>query len=97
MLKIGIIVGSTRPGRKAAAVAKWVLDILKSRKDAEFEIVDIEDYKLPVLDEPVSARAHQYGESYTKMVALAVSEQGDHFGMHASPAGCRRSLKSLIV
>src|SRR2546422_4777689 len=53
MLKIGIIVGSTRPGRKAAAVAKWVHDILKNRKDAEFEIVDIEDYKLPLLDEPV--------------------------------------------
>jgi NAD(P)H-dependent FMN reductase len=41
MLKVGIIVGSTRPGRKATAVAKWVLDILMSRKDAEFEIVDI--------------------------------------------------------
>src|ERR1700716_2053892 len=26
MLKIGIIVGSTRPGRKAAAVATWVHD-----------------------------------------------------------------------
>ncbi len=38
ILKIGIIVGSTRPGRKAVAVAKWVHDILKSRKDAEFEI-----------------------------------------------------------
>jgi NAD(P)H-dependent FMN reductase len=45
MLKIGIVVGSTRPGRKAAAVAKWVHDILKNRKDAEFEIVDIDDYK----------------------------------------------------
>jgi NAD(P)H-dependent FMN reductase len=56
MLKIGIIVGSTRPGRKAAAVAKWVHDILKSRKDADFEIVDIEDYKLPLLDEPVPPR-----------------------------------------
>jgi NAD(P)H-dependent FMN reductase len=43
MLKIGIIVGSTRPGRKAPAVAKWVHDILKSRKDEDFEIVDIED------------------------------------------------------
>ena len=53
MLKVGIIVGSTRPGRKAAAVAKWVHGLLKSRNDAEFEIVDIEDYKLPLLDEPV--------------------------------------------
>src|SRR5881392_3547174 len=60
MLKIGIIVGSTRPGRKAAAVAKWVHDILKSRKDAEFEIVDIEDYKLPLLEEPVPPTMHQY-------------------------------------
>ena len=70
---------------------------LKSRKDAEFEIVDIEDYK-PVLDEPVSPRAHQYGKSYTKMLALAVSEQVITLGcMPASSAGCRRSLKSLIV
>src|SRR2546428_11034091 len=66
MLKIGIIVGSTRPGRKAAAVAKWVHDILKSRKDAEFEVVDIEDYKLPLLDEPVPPIMHQYGQPHTK-------------------------------
>src|SRR5260370_35750312 len=66
MLKIGIIVGSTRPGRKAAAVAKWVLDILKSRKDAEFEIVDIEDYKLPLLDEPVPPIMRQYTNPHTK-------------------------------
>src|SRR5258708_32333128 len=66
MLKIGIIVGSTRPGRKAAAVAKWVHDILKSRKDADFEIVDIEDYKLPLLDEPVPPRLHQYTKPHTK-------------------------------
>src|SRR5438094_7788705 len=70
MLKIGIIIGSTRPGRKAAAVAKWVHDILKSRKDAEFQIVDIEDYKLPLLDElenevstwaHVSVHSHRFG------------------------------------
>src|SRR5438128_12440023 len=66
MLKIGIIVGSTRPGRKAAAVAKWVHDILKNRKDAEFEIVDIEDYKLPLLDGPVPPTMHQYSKPHTK-------------------------------
>src|ERR1700747_790451 len=66
MLKIGIIVGSTRPGRKAAAVAKWVHDILKGRQDGDFEIVDIEDYKLPLLDEPASPRMHQYSKPHTK-------------------------------
>ena len=60
MIKVGIIVGSTRPGRKAAAVAEWVHNLLKTRNDAEFEIVDIEDYKLPLLDEPVPPIMHQY-------------------------------------
>jgi NAD(P)H-dependent FMN reductase len=66
MLKVGIIVGSTRPGRKAAAVAKWAHDILKSRKDAEFEMVDIGDYKLPLLDEPMPPIMHQYSKPHTK-------------------------------
>ncbi|HEV2177347.1 MAG TPA: NAD(P)H-dependent oxidoreductase [Terriglobia bacterium] len=67
MLRIGIIVGSTRPGRKAAAVAKWVQEVLKSRKDAEFESVDIADYKLPLLDEPMPPSMRQYSRPHTKM------------------------------
>lgn len=66
MLKVGVIVGSTRPGRKAAAVAKWVYEILRSRKDAEFEVVDIADYKLPLLDEPMPPSLHQYSKDHTK-------------------------------
>jgi len=66
MLRVGIIVGSTRPGRKAAAVANWAYDILKSRKDAEFEVIDIEDYKLPLLDEPVPPSMGQYSKGHTK-------------------------------
>jgi len=66
-LRVGIIVGSTRPGRKAAAVAEWAYNILKSRQDAEFEIVDIEDYKLPLLDEPMPPSRHQYSKPHTKI------------------------------
>jgi NAD(P)H-dependent FMN reductase len=66
MIKVGIIVGSTRPGRKAATVAKWVHDLLKNRNDAEFEIVDIEDYKLPLLDEPVPPMMRQDSNPHTK-------------------------------
>ena len=66
MLKIGIIIGSTRPGRKAPAVADWVYSILKSRKDAEFEIVDIAEYNLPFLDEPVPPSLHHYSKAHTK-------------------------------
>jgi NAD(P)H-dependent FMN reductase len=66
MLRIGVIVGSTRPGRKAADVAKWVYGILKPRTDAEFEIVDIEDYRPPLLDEPISPMFGQYTKAHTK-------------------------------
>jgi NAD(P)H-dependent FMN reductase len=65
MLKIGIIAGSTRPGQKSTTVAKWVHEILNSRKDAEFEIVNIGDYNLPLLDEPVPPSMHQYSKAHT--------------------------------
>jgi NAD(P)H-dependent FMN reductase len=66
MLNIGIIVGSTRPGRKAGEVAKWAHDLLKARTDATFEIVDIDEFKLPLLDEPVPPMRKQYNKPHTK-------------------------------
>ncbi|MCM3585165.1 NAD(P)H-dependent oxidoreductase [Mesobacillus maritimus] len=49
MLKIGIVLGSTRQGRVSPQVAEWVKGIADKRTDAEFEIVDIADYNLPFL------------------------------------------------
>ena len=66
MLKIAIIVGSTRPGRKADVVAKWAYEIAGQRSDAEFEIVDIKDFNLPLLDEPNSPLFGQYTRDHTK-------------------------------
>lgn len=67
MVKIGIIIGSTRPGRNAPAVAQWVYDIAKSRTDAEFELVDLADYQLPLYDEPVPpSMSTSYEKEHTK-------------------------------
>jgi NAD(P)H-dependent FMN reductase len=65
-MKIGIIIGSTRPGRNSEAVAKWVYDIASKRSDAEYELVDIKEYELPLLDEPVPPAMHQYQHEHTK-------------------------------
>lgn len=51
MTKIAILTGSVRPGRQSLNVASWVKNIADQRSDAEFEIVDIADFKLPVWDE----------------------------------------------
>ncbi|RJL22044.1 NADPH-dependent FMN reductase [Bailinhaonella thermotolerans] len=63
--KVAIIVGSTRPGRKAEAVAAWVHGLAARRDDATFEVVDLADYPLPHLDEPVPPRAGHYGNPHT--------------------------------
>ena len=65
MTKIGIILGSTRPGRNGEAVAKWVLDLASKRTDAEFELVDLLDFKLPHLDEAIPASMAQYSQPHT--------------------------------
>ncbi|HEY9592996.1 MAG TPA: NAD(P)H-dependent oxidoreductase [Spirochaetia bacterium] len=73
MLKVAIIVGSTRPGRNGEQVAKWVLERAKARKDAEFTIVDLKDYNLPLLDEPVPPSMGQYSKPHTKAWAKTVA------------------------
>lgn len=73
MLRIAIILGSTRPGRNGEAVAKWVYEIAQKRSDAEFELVDIKDFNLPLLDEPVPPSLGQYSKEHTKTWAAKIN------------------------
>ncbi|GAB3465954.1 NAD(P)H-dependent oxidoreductase [Massilia terrae] len=73
MIRIGVIVGSTRPGRKALDVAKWVLDIANLRSDAVYELVDIADARLPLLDEPMPPSMGQYSQQHTKDWAAKIA------------------------
>lgn len=77
MLKIGIIIGSTRPTRVGADVGKWVYEFCKNRSDteAEFELIDIKDYDLPLLDEPVPpSMATEYTKDHTKKWSSKIDE-----------------------
>jgi NAD(P)H-dependent FMN reductase len=73
MVRIAIIVGSTRPGRKADAVARWVHEHASKRGDADYEIVDIADFGLPLLDEPVPPSMGQYSKPHTKRWAETIA------------------------
>lgn len=74
MTKIAIITGSTRPGRVNRGVAEWVLETASQRSDAEFELVDIADYALPMLDEAVPAGYRQYANEHTKVWSAKIAE-----------------------
>jgi NAD(P)H-dependent FMN reductase len=73
MLTIGIIVGSTRPGRKSEAVARWVLELASKRSDAAFTLVDLKDFDLPLLDEASPAARGRYEHAHTKAWAATVA------------------------
>jgi NAD(P)H-dependent FMN reductase len=54
-IRIGIIIGSTRPGRNGAQVAEWIRDLAAAHAPGvEFALVDLLDFPLPHFDEPMS-------------------------------------------
>lgn len=74
MVKLGIIIGSTRPGRKAEAVARWVLEKAGARTNAQLELIDIKDYNLPLLDEAMPPSMGKYEQPHTKKWANKIAQ-----------------------
>lgn len=72
-LTIGIIVGSTRPGRVGDQVARWVFENA-AVADATFELIDLANFELPNLDESVPGGAGKYELDHTKAWAAALSK-----------------------
>jgi len=52
--KIGVIVGSTRPGRFADHPAKWIRELAEKRGDMDIEMLDLRDWPMPFFDEAIS-------------------------------------------
>ena len=48
-LKVGIILGSTRQGRKSEEVGNWVYELTKDTPNLDVEIVDPKEYDLPFI------------------------------------------------
>src|SRR5256885_16315347 len=98
MLRIAVIIGSTRPGRNGEAVGKWVYEIAQKRSDAEFELVDIKDFNLPLLDEPMPPIMGQYSKPHTKGWAAKIgSFDGYIFVTPEYNHGICGALKNALV
>jgi NAD(P)H-dependent FMN reductase len=55
MLKLALIIGSTRPNRFADIPARWIADAAAQRDDFTLDILDLRDQDLPFYEEPVPA------------------------------------------
>ena len=54
-------------------MAQWVYDVARKRDDAEFEVVDIQAFDLPLLDEPVPPSLGQYSQPHTQAWAAKIA------------------------
>jgi NAD(P)H-dependent FMN reductase len=101
-VKIGIVIGSTRPGRKGAGVGAWVHEIASRRDDAEFEIVDLADYGLVLLDEETvpSDAGGEYASAATRRWSRKIDELDGFVWVtpeynHGVPAAMKNALDVL--
>lgn len=51
MLRLKIILGSTRNGRFGIQPAEWIMDLTKQFPDASFELIDLAEHNLPFITE----------------------------------------------
>jgi NAD(P)H-dependent FMN reductase len=101
-MRIGIIVGSTRPGRNGLKVAQWVHGLAAQRKSAEYELVDLVDFALPLLDEPVPpAMSKEYAHEHTRRWAAKVASFDGYVFVtpeynHGPPAALKNAMDYLF-
>ncbi len=78
MLKLHVVVVSTRQGRQGLAVAKWFHQLSVEYAKFDVELVDLAEVALPLFDEPRHPRLKQYEHEHTKRWS-AVVERADAF------------------
>lgn len=100
--RLAIVIGSTRPGRHAEIVARWVHDLAGGHDDATVELVDLAEHVLPMYDEPVPPMAGCYTHPHTHRWAETVAAF-DGFAFvtpeynHAPPAVLKNALDYLFA
>ena len=100
MTNIAVILGSTRPNRVGAAVAEWVYEQARQRDDATFELVDLADFDLPLLDEPYPPSMNMYQHEHTKTWSAKIAEFDGYVFVsaeynHSVPAALKNALDYL--
>lgn len=78
-MKIGVIVGSIRKGRKGDSVGAWVAEQAKARgtEGFEYELVDVADFGLGLMDQEVIPG--MANRQYDNDAATAWSQKIDEF------------------
>ncbi len=99
-LKIGVIVGTTRPNRISRKIADWFMETMKDQKGLQFKIIDLAEVNLPMYDEPMSPIMGKYENEHSKQWSKTIS-QYDGFVLvtaeynYAYPASLKNAIDYL--
>jgi len=99
--KVFVIIGSARPGRIGHTIAEWYVQVAKGqRPEMQFEIIDLAEWNLPLLNEPIPARSHIYQHNHTKRWSAKISEADGYIIVtpeynHGYPASLKNALDYL--
>lgn len=104
MTRIGVIVGSTRPTRSGLAVGEWVVEtaMRTGGADVTYELVDLADFALPVLDEPVPGIMGDYRHEHTRRWAGKIASLDGFVFVtpeynHAMPGALKNAIDYLFA
>jgi len=89
-LNIGIIIGTTREGRVSPQVANWVKENADQRNDANYIILDIKEFKLPLLGESSDTTGITLWNEKLKTLDGFVFVTGEY--NHSLPASLKNAL-----
>ncbi|MFL5307093.1 MAG: NADPH-dependent FMN reductase [Polyangia bacterium] len=73
MLKLLVVVTSTREARVGHLIADWAMEQVRAHGKFESELSDLKTVGLPLLDEPNHPRLGQYKHAHTKAWSATVS------------------------
>lgn len=103
-LRLAVVTGSTRPGRRATQVAEWVRLRAAAHLGARADVtvIDLAEVALPLLDEPLPAAIGDYRNPHTKNWARLV-DAVDGFVFvtpeynHSMPAALKNAVDFLFA
>ena len=71
--RIAVVIGSTRPTRICPGIAAWIAKNAQQGSSLRYELLDLAEVGLPLLDEPLKAALGQYRHEHTKRWSGTVS------------------------
>jgi NAD(P)H-dependent FMN reductase len=101
MLKLQVIIASTRGGRQGDLVGAWFLEHARTHGAFEVEVVDLADVRLPLFDEPRHPRLRQYEHEHTRAWSASVSSADAYVFVtpeynHVAPPALVNALDFLV-